>query len=70
VITRLTVIALASLASTPIMGSMLPERLGEFTRGQLSALKIAIPELQVLEEYGLRTAEHATRKVDTLPISG
>lgn len=58
-ITLLTAISLAGLASTPILGSILPERLGEFTRGQLSDVNLATPDRQVLEEYGLRTAERA-----------
>src|ERR1041384_8222994 len=49
----------AGLASTPIIGSILPERLCEFTRGQLSAINFATPDRQVLEEYGLRTSERA-----------
>jgi hypothetical protein len=59
VTTRLIVIALAGLASTHMLGSILPERLGDFARDQLSAVNLATPDRQVLEEYGLVTAERA-----------
>jgi hypothetical protein len=59
VISRLALLTLAGLASTPVRGSMLPEALGEFIRGQLSAVRVSATDGEVLAEYGLRASERA-----------
>jgi hypothetical protein len=51
--------ALAGLAATPMLGSLLPERLGKFTRDQVSKVKLSAADWEVLEEYGVRLTERA-----------
>ena len=58
-IKRVAVIALAGLALTTLPASMLPERLGAYTRGNVSEFRISAADNAVLLEYGLRRTERA-----------
>jgi hypothetical protein len=54
---RIALLAVVTVASRAALGSILPERLGEYSRGTVSAAPIPAADREVFAECGLRASE-------------